>query len=193
MQQKLIKNVTDVDTSTFALKKNLARLKTEVDKLDIDKLVPAPADLSKLSDVIKNEVVKKTVHGKLAAKVDNIDASEFILITKYQTDKTELEKKIPDVTNFVKKKLTELENKIPDVSSLATKTALTAVENKIPDVSSLVKKHFMTQKPFQPMYRYFKCIASVGRMIIFITGNLKDCLMKELLLLKHLNIELLHT
>ena len=60
--------------------------------------------------------------------------------TKYQTDKTELEKKIPDVTNFVKKKLTELENKIPDVSSLATKTALTAVENKIPDVSSLVKK-----------------------------------------------------
>ena len=103
MQQKLIKNVTDVDTSTFALKKNLARLKTEVDKLGIDKLVPAPADLSKLSDVIKNEVVKKTVHGKLAAKVDNIDASEFILITKYQTDKTELEKKIPDVTNFVKK------------------------------------------------------------------------------------------
>ena len=193
MQQKLIKNVTDVDTSTFALKKNLARLKTEVDKLGIDKLVPAPADLSKLSDVIKNEVVKKTVHGKLAAKVDNIDASEFILITKYQTDKTELEKKIPDVTDFVKKtKLTELENKIPDVSSLATKTALTAVENKIPDVSSLVKKHFMTQKPFQPMYRYFKCIASVGRMIIFITGNLKDCLMKELLLLKHLNIELLH-
>ena len=52
-----------------------------------------------------------------------------------------MKKKIPDVTNFVKKtKLTELENKIPDVSSLATKTALTAVENKIPDVSSLVKK-----------------------------------------------------
>ena len=106
MQQKLIKNVTDVDTSTFALKKNLARLKTEVDKLGIDKLVPAPADLSKLSDVIKNEVVKKTVHGKLAAKVDNIDASEFILITKYQTDKTELEKKIPDVTDFVTKNKT---------------------------------------------------------------------------------------
>ena len=52
-----------------------------------------------------------------------------------------MKKKIPDVTNFVKKtKLTELENKIPDVSSLATKAALTAVENKIPDVSSLVKK-----------------------------------------------------
>ena len=61
--------------------------------------------------------------------------------TKNQTDKTELEKKIPDVTDFVKKKrLTELENKIPDVSSLATKAALTAVKNKIPDVSSSVLK-----------------------------------------------------
>ena len=61
--------------------------------------------------------------------------------TKYQEDKTELEKKIPDVTDFVKKtKLTELENKILDVSSLATKTVLTAVENKIPSFSSLVKK-----------------------------------------------------
>ena len=54
--------------------------------------------------------------------------------TKYQPDKTELEKKIPNVTDFVKKKLTKLENKIPDVSSLATKTALTAVENKIRDM-----------------------------------------------------------
>ena len=136
-----LKNVTHVDTSNFALKINLASLKTEVDKLDIDKLVPIPVDLSKLSDVVKNDVVKKTVYNKLVAKVDNIDTSDFVLKTKYQTDKTELEKKIPDVSNLVKKaKLTELENKIPDVSSLATKTALTAVENKIPSVSSLVKK-----------------------------------------------------
>ena len=77
----------------------------------------------------------------MVAKVNNIDSSDFVLKTKYQTDKTELEKKIPNVTDFVKKaKLTELENKIPDVSSLATKTALTAVENKIPSVSNLVKK-----------------------------------------------------
>ena len=55
------KNVTHVDTSSFALKTNLANLKTEVDKLDIDKLAPVPADLSKLSDVVKNDVVKKTV------------------------------------------------------------------------------------------------------------------------------------
>ena len=77
----------------------------------------------------------------MVAKVNNIDTSGFVLKTKYQTDKAELEKKIPDVTGFVKKaKLTELENKISDVSSLATKTALIAVENKIPKVSNLVKK-----------------------------------------------------
>ena len=55
-----IKNITHVDTSNFALKTNLANLKTGVDKLDIDKLVPIPADLSKLSNVVKNEVVPKT-------------------------------------------------------------------------------------------------------------------------------------
>ena len=100
-----------------------------------------PVDLIKLSDVVKNDVVKKAVYDKLVAKVSNIDISDFVLKTKYKTDKTEFEKKIPDVSNLVKKtKLTELENKIPDVTSLATKTALTAVENKIPSVSSLVKK-----------------------------------------------------
>ena len=97
--------------------------------------------MSKLSDVVKNDVVKKTVYDKLVAKVNNIDTSDFVLKTKYQTDKTELEKKIPDVSNLVKKaKLAELGNKIPDVSSLTSKTALTTVENKIPSVSSLVKK-----------------------------------------------------
>ena len=54
-----IKNITHVDTSNFALKTNLANLKTEVDKLDIDKLVPIPANLSKLSNEVKNDVVKK--------------------------------------------------------------------------------------------------------------------------------------
>ena len=54
-----IKNISDVDTSSFALKTNLASLKTNVNKLDIDKLVPVPVDLSKLSDVVKNDVVKK--------------------------------------------------------------------------------------------------------------------------------------
>ena len=56
-----LKIVTHVDVSSFALKSNLASLKTEVEKLDIDKLVPVPTELSKLSDVVKNGVVKKTV------------------------------------------------------------------------------------------------------------------------------------
>ena len=90
--------------------------------------------------LLKLTLLKK-LFDKLVAKVNNIDSNDFVLKTKYQTDKTKLEMKIPNVAGFVQTaKLTELENKIPDVSSLATKTALTAVENKIPSVSSLVKK-----------------------------------------------------
>ena len=59
-----IENITHVNTSDFALKTNLANLKTEVDKLDIDKLVPIPNDLSKLSNVVKNDVVNKTEYNK---------------------------------------------------------------------------------------------------------------------------------
>ena len=70
-----IKNILQVDTSSFALKSNLASLKTEVDKLDIDSLVPVPVDLSKLSDAIKTDDVKKAVYDKLAAKVNNIDTT----------------------------------------------------------------------------------------------------------------------
>ena len=68
-----IKSISHVGTSSFALKTNLASLKTEVHKLDIDKLVPIPVDLSKLSDVVKNYVAKKIGYNKLVAKVDNID------------------------------------------------------------------------------------------------------------------------
>ena len=123
-----------VDLSNYATK-------TEVDKLDIDKLAPVPVNLSKLSAVVKNDFVKKTTYDKLVAEVNNIDTSDFVLKSNYNTDKTELENKIPDVTDFVKKaELTELENKMPDISNLATKTALITVENKIPSVSHLVKK-----------------------------------------------------
>ena len=82
-----LKNVTHVDTSRFALKANLASLKTEVDKLDIDKLAPVLVDLSKLSDAVKDDVVKKAVYENLEAKVNNIDTSNFVLKTKYQTEK----------------------------------------------------------------------------------------------------------
>ena len=94
-------------------------------------------------------VVKKAVYDKLVAKVNNIGTSDFVLKTKYQTDKTELEKKILDLTDFIKKtKFTELEDKISDVSSLARKTALTAVENTIPSVSNLVKKNRLWHKNY---------------------------------------------
>ena len=105
----------------------MASLKTEVDKLDIDKLVSAPADLSKLGDVVKNDVVKMTVYNKLVTKINNIDTSGFVLKTKYNADKSELEKKIsdadkkiPDTSGFVKKlvynaKISKIENKIPSV------------------------------------------------------------------------------
>ena len=116
-----IKNISYVDISSFALKTNLSSLKTEVDRLDIDKLVPIPNDLSKLGNVVKNDIFKKTVCNKLVAKVDNIDTNDFVLKAKYNTDKT------------------ELENKISDISNLTTKTALTTAENKIPSVSTLVK------------------------------------------------------
>ena len=95
-----IKNISHVDTSSFASKTNLASLKTEVDKLDIDKLVPIPVDLSKLSDVVKNDVVKKTEYDTLVTKVDSIDTNNLVL--KTQTDKTELENKIPDTSGLVK-------------------------------------------------------------------------------------------
>ena len=109
-----LKNVIYVDTSSFALKTNLASLETEFDKLDIDKLAPVPVDSSKWSDVVRNDLAKRTVYEKLVAKANNIDTGDFVLKTKYNADKTELEKKIPDATDFIKKaKLTELENKIP--------------------------------------------------------------------------------
>ena len=103
-----------------------------------------PVDLSKLSDVVKNDVVRRGVYDKLVAKVNNIVTSGFVL-TKYDTDKSELEKKIHNTTGLVKKtnyntKITEIENKIPDISNLVTKTILTTVENKIPDFSNLVNK-----------------------------------------------------
>ena len=76
-----VKNISHVDTSNFALKSSLASLKTELDKLDIDKLVPVPVDLRKLSDAVKNDVVKKSVYDTLVAKVNSIDTSRFVLKT----------------------------------------------------------------------------------------------------------------
>ena len=86
-----LKNVTHVDVSSFALKTNLANLKTEVDKIDIAKLKPIPDDLAKLSNAVKNDVVKKTEYDKLVEKVGNIDTTGFLLKTTYDTYKSNLE------------------------------------------------------------------------------------------------------
>ena len=113
----VLKNGTHVDNSNFAVKTSLANLKTEVDKLDVNKLVPIFVDLSKLTNVVKNDVFKETVYDKLAEKVNNIDTvGDFVLKTKYQTDKTEIEKKIPDTSRLVEKKncntkITEIDGK----------------------------------------------------------------------------------
>ena len=82
-----LKSVEHVNVSSFALNSNLASLKTEVDKLDIDKLAPVSNDLAKLSNVVKNNVVKKTEYDKLVAKINNIDTTGFVLKTTYAIDK----------------------------------------------------------------------------------------------------------
>ena len=129
-----LKNITHVDVSSFASKTNLAALKTEVDKIDTDKLKTIPADLAKLSNVVKNDVVKKTdynakvtsiesqIAGLTKNTVDNltditklkaIDTNSFITRTKFSAD-----------TNTLDDKIDGVEKKIPDISGLATKTSL---------------------------------------------------------------------
>ena len=98
--------------------------------------------MSKLSNAVTNEVVKKTKYDNLVGKVNNIDTKGFVLKTKNDTDKLELENKIPDTSGLVKKIdcntiLTEIEGKIPDINNLAAKTGATSIENI---VSNLVLK-----------------------------------------------------
>ena len=93
-----LKNPTGVDTSKLAAKSDLPSLKAEADKIDLEKLLKTvPVDLSKLNNLVNNDVVKKTVYDKLVAKINNIDTSGFVLKTKYDTDKSDLEKKISDI------------------------------------------------------------------------------------------------
>ena len=119
-----LKNISHIDVSSYTLKSNLASQKTEVDKLDIDKLTSVPIDLAKLSNVVKNGVIKKTEYEKLVNKVNSIDNTNFVSRTKYEKDGSDfqdkidkIEKKIPDVSNLVKKtdfntKITKVEGEI---------------------------------------------------------------------------------
>ena len=92
-----LKNVSHVDVSSFALKSNLASLKTEVDKLDVNELTPVPNDLAKLSNVVKNDVVKKIEYNKLVTKVENIDTTNFVKKAKYEKDGSDFGDKINKV------------------------------------------------------------------------------------------------
>ena len=99
-------------------------MKSKVDQLDVDKLVPVPVDLSKLSDVVKNDVVKTDVYNAKIRSIKN---------------------KISDITNLatnasLNAKINEVKSEIPNITNLASTTALSAVEDKIPNVSNLVRK-----------------------------------------------------
>ena len=123
---------------------NSNNLKTKVDKLDVDKLVPVPVDLS------NDDVVKKDVYNAKIKKILNED--KIPDITSLATNTTpnakinEAKKEIPSITNLgttpgLNAKINEVKNKIPNITNLATTTAVTSVENKISNVSNLVKKN----------------------------------------------------
>ena len=139
-----IKNILHVDTWSFALKSSLASLKAEVDKLDTDKLVPVPVDLGKLSDVVKNDVVKKTIYDKLVAKLNSIDTGRFGLKTKYDRGKSKREIKFLIIVVLLKRQiamLPSLKQRVKKIiSGLATNSVLATVKIKIPNITSLVKK-----------------------------------------------------
>ena len=150
-----LKNITHVDVSSFASKTNLAALKTEVDQIDVDKLKTTPVDLDRLSNLVKNDVVKKTDYN---TKVTSIEA-QIAGLTKNTVDNLAdiMKLKGIDTNSFVLKTklasdVSTLENKIPDISGLATKTSLNAylqtstlnskvteVENKIKDADIIAK------------------------------------------------------
>ena len=135
------------DAFNPAAKSGWASLKFEVDEIDINKLNTVPVDLSKLSNVKNNDVVKETVYDKLVAKVNPIHTDRFLLKGKYDTDKSDLEtkinevdKKMPNATGIVKQtddsfKIIKIEGKTLSITGLAT-AAVNAVENKITNVSS---------------------------------------------------------
>ena len=113
--------------------------------------MPVPVDLSKLSDVVKNDVLKKTTYDKLVAKVNDFNTSKFVLKTKYDTHKSEVENKILDASDFVKKtdyniKIAEIKGKTLNISNLPSKTALTTVGKKYLMLVALLRKQIITLK-----------------------------------------------
>ena len=126
---------------------NLSNLKSKVNTLDIEELVPVPAHLSKLSDVVRNYVVKKDVYNsKVKTMEDKVpDITKLITFTTLKAKINQVKNGIPTITNLAATavlitKTNEVKNKIPDITNLATTTALISIEKKIPNVSDLAKK-----------------------------------------------------
>ena len=131
-----LKNITHLDVSSFASKTNLAALKTEVDKIDVDKLNTVPVDLAKLTNAVENDLVKKTDYN---AKVTNIE-SQIAVVTKntldnlgditklkaIDTSSFVLKTKLTADVNTLENKIDTVDKKIPDISGLATKASLTS-------------------------------------------------------------------
>ena len=126
-----LKGALGVYTCNLAAKSDLFSLKAQVDKIDIDKLKTVPADLSKVSNVVDNDVVKKTVHDKLVTEVNATGTSRSVLKTRYNADKLGLEKKIdadknrPDTSGLLKKAdcnidITEIEGETPNITGITT-------------------------------------------------------------------------
>ena len=117
---------------------NSSNLKSKVDKLDLDKLIPVPVDLSKLSDAVENDVVKKDACN---AKIQNIeeknpDITDLAVNTTLNAKINEVKKEIPSITYLAtttafNAKIKEIKNKIPDFSNFTTTTAVTAIENEV--------------------------------------------------------------
>ena len=127
-----LKNITHTDVSSFSRKTNLAALKTEVDKIDVNKLKTVPDDLAKLTNVVKNEVFKKTTYNRLKNKIDAIDTSVFVTRTKFTTD-----------ANALNDKIDKVEKKIPDISGLKTKSSVTRLLTEQEDYNDKIKKKFL--------------------------------------------------
>ena len=123
--KKDIKDIIHIDASGFASKTNLAALKTELDKIDNDKLKTVPDDLAKLTNVVKNEVVKKT----------DFSADNYVTRTKFSTDTNSLDDKIDNVNK-----------KIPDVSGLATKSSVTTLVKNLDDRIDKLKINYYAKK-----------------------------------------------
>ena len=154
-----LKNAAGVDPSKTAKKvhlttlSNLSNLKSKVDKVDIDKLVHIPVDVSKISDVVKNNVVKKDVYN---AKIKNIEdktpdisnvATNSSLKAKINEFKGEISSVTKVATNaYLNAKINEVKDEILNITNLVSTTALTAAENKMPKIKNLVKKLTITQK-----------------------------------------------